>query len=490
MPVLSKKQQKKADAGKKAKTKEKEKSPAKRPAIYSQVKSEIRDEANPITLDAAKELLGFREETEKEPFGNKCLPIKLNGVKIRCDNNITNRPLYLVQIETLKQDILRKRWMFNGEPIIIGRTGLVLNGQHTLLALIWAVQEWLDNPSEAPAWEEEPVIHKMIVYGVPEDDETVNTMDTCKPRSLADVIYRAHYFKDLLPAGQKVAAKLAEKAIKTVWEKTGDSNAWVKRTHSESVAFLEQHRKLLDAVRHIFEEEGSEGKVAKYLHPGVAAAVLYLMATSKTEPKAYYGVDTPNESCLDFSLWDQACKFFVELAGGAESLRAVRDTIGKLTRDGGGKLTERLAVVAKAWVPYSKNKPVTAKLTMLRFEIKDDERYLDKRDIPLFGGIDVGEDGLTFATNGDPSKQEIAAKAEKVRAKRDVPKFTASKKGEKWAKGDKAWVHSKNDAAYPATLKDHPFPTTEGIEKVFVEAEDGEWEVAVMDLSLKEFEMA
>jgi hypothetical protein len=170
-----------------------------------------------ITVGQAKELLGWEEETDKNKFGAEYVRTltKLYPKKVRCTNNVTNRPLYKSVLDSLKQEILRRKWHYNGEPVIIGRTGLVLNGQHTLLALILAALEVVERPDKwAEYWTTEPTLEKVIAFGVCEDDSVVNTMDTCKPRSLADVIYRSAYFADVAEKDRRIASRMASFAIK------------------------------------------------------------------------------------------------------------------------------------------------------------------------------------------------------------------------------------------------------------------------------------
>lgn len=491
MPTTKKKQRQQAAKGRQSKKTKTEETALSRPVVYPEIESVIHHATgdNPITSALAKQILGWQEEDEKTPFGNKHLGeiSRVYGTKVRCNNNVTNRPIYIPVIETLKQEHLRGRWRFNGEPIIVGSTGMVLNGQHTLLSLILAVKEWEEHPDRWPHWETAPTMDKLIVYGVEESDEVVNTMDTCKPRTLADVIYRAHYFKDLPYKAQKAVARMTDHAIKKLWSRTGvHSNAYaVKRTHAESVAFLSKHPQLLKAVRHIYEEDSQEGKIAKYMSPGYAAATLFLMGCSNSVPEDYYTAEDPNETLLNWDNWDRACEFFVELAGGAAGMKPVREEIGKLLVSGSNQWIDRFAVFANAWHAYANRKPITAKLVALDFVIKDDERRLVEE--PVLGGIDVGEEGLHFVADGDPSETEVAERAAKVQEKKSPKKKVARRAGATWAKGDKAWVHGGDDGAYFAELSGDPFETQGGGDKVFVDAEDGNWEVAVTDLSLNQF---
>lgn len=458
------------------------------PNIYTQVFL-TGEPAGPITGDKAKELLGWEEEGEKDKFGNKHFSevSKLYGVKIRCTNNITNRPINSGKLAELKQEHLRRRWRFNGEPIIIGRTGLVLNGQHTLVSLLLAIKEWHKHPESYPAWESEPTCDKMIVFGVAEDDSTVNTMDTCKPRSLADIIYRAAYFKSLSSQQQKVASKLCEHAIRMLWKRTGIhiQALGTKQTPAESIAYLDGHPKILKAVRHIFDEN-DDNKIGKYLSPGYASAMLYLMGSAATESDTYYTADHPSEEFLDWSLWDKACQFWVELASGADKLKAIRDYLTTLLNQGAGTWQDRWAVLAKAWELYRNNKAITTKNISLKFEVKDDVRHLVEE--PLIGGIDVGTDGVSHKTNSDPTHEEITNGKEAAKDKRFGKATNGNKANADWAAGDTAWVHSRNEDPYFCTLKIDPYECTDGSMKVMVDSQDGEWEVNVGDLSLKQFE--
>jgi len=83
-----------------------------------------------MTPDQAKKLLGWSQESEHIKFGSNYLLLDEYGEKVRCYNNVTNRPLYPNIYKTLRQEHLRKKWQMNGEPVIIGRTGLILNDPH------------------------------------------------------------------------------------------------------------------------------------------------------------------------------------------------------------------------------------------------------------------------------------------------------------------------------------------------------------------------
>lgn len=375
--------------------------------MYDKVKVSVNDASDPITVAMAKRLLNWTVETENLKLGSDFLLKDRKGVKVKCLNNVTNRPLYLNIVETLMQEVLTRKWQFNGEPIIIGKTGLVLNGQHTLIALVLAGQEWAEHPGKwKDYWQTEPVLQKIVVFGIDEGDATVNTMDTCKPRSLADVIYRSVFFAKMKSGDRRQVAKYTEHAVKLMWHRTGaklDAYAPL-RTHAESLDFIARHPKLLQCIKHIHEENGSEGKVATYLSPGYAAAMLYLMGTSKTErepsahdkdsgqakdPSEYYASAAhPGEKQLDLSMWDTSEEFWTLLAAGDKKFDPVRQALGSHIEDGVGSVNVKLALIVKAWNAFSTDGKITPEA--LELEWKEDGEWKMLAETPIVGGIDLG----------------------------------------------------------------------------------------------------
>lgn len=490
MPTLSKEKKSgaKAEPGKAVARRAAAKAAkSKRPIVFAEVSVDVCIGENAITYDKAKELLGWEEESDdkKKSFGGKFI-FKHNDKKVRLNNNENNRPFYSGSAASLKQEVLRGRWRLNGEPIIIGVTAILLNGQHSLVAFVMAVDEWRKTPDAFPAWKTEPVLDKLIVYGIAEDDATVNTMDTCKPRSLSDVIFRAHYFKSATAGDNKDLSKMTEQGIKQMWDRFGYANAHdVRRTHAEYIAFLDTHPKLLTAVKHIWEENNKENKVGKYLKPGYAAAALYLMASSDSDSKAYFNAENPGDSNLNWDNWDKACEFFVDLAAGNDSMKEVRNAIADLINCGSGSVQERFAIMAKAWHMYKAGKPITKKSLHLEFVVKDDARHLV--ETPLFGGIDVGEDGLPFT---DLPPEEIEANGKDVREKKHAKGRKSGKRSKGgWKEGDQAWVHDEYPEPTFVTLATDPFlRNSDKVMIVQVDGPEDTREVPVASLSTLQFE--
>lgn len=442
--VVGKKSSKKST--KKVLKKEKEAETTERPIIYPEFVMEIclAKAGTALTAEQAKELLGWEEETEDVKFGTDFLLTDANGKKIRCYNNVTNRPISRTVYETLKQEHLRKRWRLNGESLIIGRSGLILNGQHTLVALILAAQEW-NKGSETYQewWATEPTMDKTIVYGIEESDDVVNTMDTCKPRTLAEVICRSSFFSTLPKQARIEAARHADYAIRLLWKRTGANiDAFsVRRTHAESLAFLTSHQKIVAAVRHVMEEHGREKRFRWLMGPGYLAGFLYLMGCSTTDPHYYHPPGEPTEESLKWDNWDAACDFVVMLAAEATEVKAVKKYLLELEATGPLTTTDRWAVLVKAWNLFLDEKPITSSSLALKFK-NDEDGIRHLIECPTTGGIDLGNNPATSADEAllrghDPSPETVKTRAAEERAKKTAKKEAQPESPKKTSKAAK-----------------------------------------------------
>jgi hypothetical protein len=411
-----------------------------RGVVYPDVKCTLYLENRAITTEVAKKLLGWQEVESGHDF------IDFNGKKIKCFNNVTNRPLYQSVVTTLKQEHLRKRWLMNGEPIIIGKTGFVLNGQHQLIALIFAGQEWEADKEKWEEWESEPTMAKLVVFGIDEGDSVVNTMDTCKPRTLTDAIYRSEFFADMpKDRERKIVARILDFAVKMLWHRTGaDSNAFApRRTHSEALIFIARHPKILECVKHIYEEDGDNKQVGKYLSTGYAAGMLYLMGCCKSDKVQDY-LASPNEDLLDWSTWEEACEFWVNLASGDKKLSAVREALKQMIEDNGGSRPERTALIVKAWLAYVNGGNVTPKMLALEYS-DDDNGFRTLTETPIVGGIDIGSPQDQTV---DPTPEELEERMSSIRQEKDAKKAGSKKPKSKKTKSDvevgmQVWVEEE-----------------------------------------------
>ena len=381
-----------------------------------------------LSAKRAKELLGWEEETT-EKFEKDFLFTDFHNRKIRCHNNVINRPLYLSILGALTQEILRKRWKLNGENRIIGESGAVLNGQHTFISLVLSVQQWKEDPSKFPEWKTEPYVATSIMFGISESDDVVNTMDTCKPRTLADVIYRSPYFKSMEKKERRKASRVLEYAVKLTWDRTGVKKAFeIKRTHAESLDFIERHPKLVECAEHIFSENGDGNQIGWYISPGSAAGLLYLMGSSASSSQKYHDDENPREELLTWDHWDSACDFWVLLAGKSPEIKYVSAALTKLANDEQRNYPSQCAVIIKAWNQYIDGEEITAKSLRLEYETDNDG---DKKlaECPTIGGIDVGDnDDRDRPTKGDPTPQQIEQrKPSRTVSSEKPPKKTAAK---------------------------------------------------------------
>lgn len=398
----------------------------------------VGDRENPIDAETAKLLLKWEEEVPGGPkFGNDYLLTDRYGKKVRCGNNIRNRPLYSTNVEDRVQDILRLRWELNGEPVIIGQTGIDLNGQHTLIAVVLAQQEldrhpelWGDNFPDGKV-----SIEKLVVYGIEEADRVVNTMDTCRPRSIADVIYRNPFFAKMDAKNRANASRWLDHAIRSMWRRTGvtlpGGTYSLIRTHPEAIAFAESHKKLLQCVKHILEAN-SEGRVQAFVGPGYAAAACYLMGSSSTPGEDYYGPEEHTEKPLKWDNWDKACEFWDEFAKPttditdddtgkvtpASALAPLHKAIVALTRDDGspGSQSEKDYLIAQAWDKWLSKGKVTAKDLGIKWSSPDDKGRKHPIDAPNLGGIDLGLSYVVpkAADDPEPSEEEANGHAEEA----------------------------------------------------------------------------
>lgn len=375
-----------------------------------------------VTVELAKEYLGWEEETDDVKFGPDYLFTDLTGKKIRCRNNTRNRPLDERWAYTIAQEHLQRRWRINGEAIVVGRCGEVLSGQHRLVGLVLAEQLRQADPEHwSENWPGEVTMDTVIVFGVDERDDVVNTLDTGKSRSFADVLYRSELFAKYAPKDRKTYARASDYATRLLWTRTGakeDAYAPTK-THAEGMAFLYAHPSLIDqCVKHVVTEE-NKGSITQFVPLGTAAGMCYLMAATNSDPAKY--AKTHEEKALNLKLLDRAQEFWVALSGGSNELKAVRDAVKSLTdpdTGDGGTAAERQAILVKAWHRFAVNESVTPASVKLRYvtSAEDGSRILDES--PVIGGIDLG-DGKTAdpePEGDDVTVQQVAEAAAKVRA--------------------------------------------------------------------------
>lgn len=379
---------------------------AKPEIMYPEICFELYNGKEALTVEDSKALLGWEVTKNK----NEALLTDLQGNFIKCTNNLRNRPLYLSSVEERMQDMLNKRWVYNGEPIIVGKTGILLNGQHCLIAHVLAEQTRTGDNADywATIHGDTPItLAKPCIYGIEESDQIVNTMDTCKPRSLADVIYRSEYFASKGNSERKLVSSMTDHAIRLLWYRTGwCHNSFVKkRTHAEALDFLERHKRLLKAVTHIHEEnkagdDGVKNRIGMFIPVGYASALLYMMGSCKTDGDEYWNADPPremkskNQELMDWSTWDKAEEFWTLFAQGSKGnpdFKHLYAILTDLTNSENGTLIEKLSVIISAWNQWIESGQITKQSVKLKYHEDPESGVRTLLTIPDLNGIDMGE---------------------------------------------------------------------------------------------------
>lgn len=448
-------------------------------------------------------LLGatYNEEFAKQCGAEQPTFIDRNKKPVWALNNLTNRPVNFGKVEDLCQEIRfsgpqrppeQRRWQFNSEPIIISKTGIVLNGQKQLIALYLSEQD-RNGPQklvwQSLGWDRPVQIDKVVNFGVSDEEVVVDTIDQVEARTLAHIIYRSQHFARFKPEARKTVARMADYAIRMLWDRTGAGyrprkgagNALTapRRTAPEAMDFLRRHPKLLDAIKHIYEEYGSNEKLKinkELMSPGYASALMYLMGSSATDGarnglgqvQAYADAEpAPNESTLDFDFWDGAKEFWTSLCrmpvdGNVvcPQFQEVLDTVAALQPPVGSArpaLSDRVATLCNAWQHFVtdgqfKRAELTPEWT---YPTNKDGSYKDTAQRILkypysCGGIDLGhapgmteEEGAAVEQREDsslpdadeltPEQQEVATK-EKTKIDADRLQETMRKLREAGAK--------------------------------------------------------
>ena len=425
-----------------------------REVIYPKLRTTIHSGSKPIDVAMAKKLLGWEEEPEDEDdWGNDFL-LRVDGRKVRCTNNLRNRPLYRANVEAIKQDILRNQWRLNGETLIVGKTGTVLNGQHTLVALVLASLAYEEHPDIYEDLEAAPTLSKIVVYGVSEDDDVVNTLDTCKPRRLTDILFRSAVFQEMPKPIQKKAAGLAASSSDDIWRELWKKSDLVggreRPTIPEKVEFLSCHPRLIECVLFVLEADGSEDLLKRFFpRLQVVVRLVYLMSNTEADPTKYYEAFPVGEDRLDFAHFEKAKEFFLKIARGDKSVRGLVDARRALGEDlqAPVQLGEMVAMTIAAWHQWLESGKCTQ--DKIYPEMEKIDGMMQLKESPLIGGIHMGDDGYLPT---DPTESEVEKRKEKLRSgkggrsPKSAKAVTPQKAGKEWAPRDVAWIPGKEES--------------------------------------------
>lgn len=466
-----------------------------RPVIYDKVDPSICDLESAITHEVMRQILGWETEDEyaarrmaEDPaltreecrFEEGDYYLDWYENKVRMWNNNHNRPLTRAKGLEYAQTFLNREWAgpltmpgetVNGEPFIISRTGNVLSGQHRGFGLIIAYQRW-SSEKEKYRWKEKwpdgpPVLETLLITGISDNVRVIQTIDNVLARTLTDVMYVAGIFAHDNPPKnrneQRECSRMLDYCLSLLWERTGagkDAGA-TYQTHGASANFLERHPRILDCIRHLFEENKNRGISSAKLSPGQCAAMLYLMASAESDGDLYHNADPPIEKLLQWGLWDEAKQFWVDFAKDEENSRGreIRKAIGWLADEDdpgkSGRLVEKMCVIAKAWSLCQSPAEVTFEEIdpQSMYEIKDGVNHLV--EFPGFGGIDVGP------PQKKKPKEEKAPKPEEIEVNKLLER---QRRAEEQAAKIKAQLAAKA-AAKAGTSPAPTKPSTNGATK-------------------------
>jgi hypothetical protein len=396
--------------------------------LYPDYATEIYVGDNPLTVEVAKDMIGWQEEGEAEKYKDEYDLVDMKGKKIRLGNNLRNRVFDRQWALSRAQVILNKQFAPegpNGEAIIIGKTGITISAQHRLIGLIFAGQMW-EADEVGGQWKQlwgdtEPYIETFVNYGISENAITINTIDDVRPRTLADSLFASGMWdgKGLSNAAREKLTKMIDNAVKCLWDRLAmKNNSYQKyRTNSEAAEFVKAHKSLARAVKHIYDEEirkDAEGKntkgISKYLPLGRVSGLCYLMYACKTDPEVYRNADPRSEDVLDMSMIDKANEFWSLLAAGSGKFILVEKAIKALDNPdtlAKGTVAEKEAIIIQAWKAFSTGKPISDIVLKLKYVGTGDDRTLE--ETPNIGGIDFAGEAPINPTANDPTPEQIAA---------------------------------------------------------------------------------
>jgi hypothetical protein len=448
---------------------------AKKEVQYDKISVIVREASHKLgelTVEEAKTLIGWTTEEEaEEEYGVEYKLRDPEGNKVRLLNNPTNRPFRKGLALRYANEILRGKWAFNGETMVFDRYGNCQEGQHRMCGFIMAemlrkknVEHWKAYGHRGPI-----TIPCLLVFGISDKPEVVDTLNLGQKRSLGDVIFRNQDFGEMSEREQKKLANVLAGALRLAWLRVGGrlvSDA-PHFPHSEALDFQDAHPRIQDAVNFIFNEDGGTGeegkKISRYISMGYAAALMYLMGTSKTNPDEYAANGAES---IDYSLWAKAEKFWTIFGSGVSKgsgdlFHSLRTKLDNIDASGAMGRDEVCGTVVKAFVLWlekgdkaeAKPKDITVKRG------KNDAGQVVLTEEPRLGGLDVArehleEDEETEGEGADDETNEDEGEEKKPKAakKKAAKKPRKSSKPTNWV-GEWAWVVDEKNGHWKGKVK-------------------------------------
>jgi len=369
---------------------------SKRPIVYPKVDAMIFnfDDGSGLTEETAKKFLGWTVPKNKDkPFKDPTF-VDREGVTVVCTNNAANRFFYTRLAERWMWEMLLNNWKQNGQTFTIGKTGLTIDCQHRLVGLVWACQEYRLNPDKYPNLEAPPNIEAIVVVGIDETREVVNTINTGKERTVSDAIYSSGLFSGETKKTIKTLSRFTAQATQLIWKRVEESESSLcpNIENHNIIEFIERHPRILDSVKFIYEED-SESSLSS-LHPaGYCAGLHYLMSVSTSNPSKY--LETRTEGCLSFANDERANRYWINLADNHQWFIPLVTKFNKFNaRDGGSTIQEREAVICKSWKVWAakgsrslSNKDISLQYYTMEDGIRELSQYPRIRGIDTFNPL-------------------------------------------------------------------------------------------------------
>ena len=178
------------------------------------------------------------------------------------ENNTVNRKAKPSMVAFLAEEMISRRFVYNGESIIISETNKLLDGQHRLLAIVESGISCMLN----------------IEYGVA--DSAMNTIDTGSARTAGDVleINGIEHSKNISGAIRLILDEMGTKPKRPHLTVKGKKVGTIKISHSEILDFYNNNTDKIRAFYLYCSHLYSSG--IKVIPPAHATAYLYLMSKS------------------------------------------------------------------------------------------------------------------------------------------------------------------------------------------------------------------
>ena len=456
--------------------------------VYPELGVTLRNKDNPLSVEDAKQLLGWISETEatettgkKVQYGKEYHLRDFAGNKVRLTNNLTNRPFRMGLARRYANELLRGKWRLNGETIVIDRYGMMQDGQHRLAGLILAEQLRQKEVAKWRAYGVKGVLtmDALIVTGIDPKPDTVDTINLGQKRSLGDVLFRNQQFGgEITENDQRRLANILSTATRLVWERVGGkiTSDAPHFPHSEALAFVEKHPELIKAALFIYQEDGNDKRISSYVSLGYATGLMFLLAASSSDPDTYQ-----ESGAYNLELWDKAEEFWVVFGSGGKDLHALRTVLARMEAYGGAQGKAFITgTVVKGMNLWMDNKPVEAKTCKVKKKRQDDGKLI-VAEYPRLGGMDTEVELVEPEPEPETETDTPAPKGKKAATK----KAKRSKGG--WQVGDLAWVNDEEGDHWFGTIKDIfvDESTKDKLAQLEDENSGGVFEVGLSSLSVK-----